>query len=373
MAKTWEARRLEVERRADRRMNAALGDLAESVGFIVQRYSQADPRTGKRLIPKQQSTRVNLRAAIWRDAVKPFFVGAGDEPMDGARPLSPYTRLVVGDIGNAIRVQAERQVAIVQKYATDPVVLNWLTGPRPQRLREIAPPVRTQYMVSLQGSVVGEIGGGDRRRWYDPFHSFVGPDGYTLSDRVWRTGIDVRSRIDRLLDYHIPRGEAAVDIARLLLPYLNPEAGRIRTRTPYGRVGSYAARRLARTEITAAAGRSALNMAMVNPWVEGCKWNLSPSHPRIDICDDHAGGGPGGDGVYEPGNFPLYPAHPHCLCYITFRVVRNPAQVVAQLREEIRQSTLYAQELQGAFNLEWLVAALMAGGFVNFIERLSEN
>lgn len=353
MAKTWEARRLEVERRADRRLNVALGDLAESVSFILQRHSQADPRTGKRIIPKQLSTRVNLRTAIWRDAVKPFFIGPGDEPLDGARPLSPYTRLMVGDIGNAIQVQAERQVAIVQKYATDPVVLNWLTGPRPQRLRE--------------------IGGGDRRRWYDPFHSFVGPDGYTLSDRVWRTGIDVRSRIDRLLDYHIPRGEAAVDIARLLVPYLNPDAGRIRTRTPYGRVGSYAARRLARTEITAAAGRSALNMAMVNPWVEGCKWNLSPSHPRIDICDDHAGGGPGGDGVYEPGNFPLYPAHPHCLCYITFVVVRNPAQVVAQLREEIRQSTLYAQELQGAFNLDWLVAALMLEGFGNFIERLGEN
>src|SRR5690606_14807505 len=149
---------------------------------------------------------------------------------------------------------------------------------------------------------------------YDPWHLWVDPNGYRLSDRVWRTAVDVRSRVDRLLDTEIARGTSAVDIADLLEDFLTPGARRIRTNTPYGQEGSYAARRLARTEITAAAGRATVNAAHANPFVEGLQWRLSASHPRIDICDEYARGGPNGDGIYAVGDAPPYPAHPQCIC-----------------------------------------------------------
>ncbi len=49
------------------------------------------------------------------------------------------------------------------------------------------------------------------------------------------------------------------------------------------------------------------------------KWNLSPRHPAVDICDDYAkrddyGLGPG---VYPPSRVPPHPPHPHCICYFT--------------------------------------------------------
>jgi hypothetical protein len=213
-------------------------------------------------------------------------------------------------------------------------------------------------------NVVREQGGGDRALWYDPFHLFVDPNGYRLSDRVWRNSIEVRRNIDRVLDYHIPLGTSAVDIADILEKYLKPGAATWRTRKPYGVNGSYAARRLSRTEITAAAGRSFLNASLMNPYVEGVKWNLSPSHPKVDICDDNASGGPDGNGVYAVEDVPQYPAHPHCLCYLTAEVVKNLAEVTADLRAEIDARSEWALEMEGAFDLAWLIEALLYGWFV---------
>jgi hypothetical protein len=341
MAQTWEQKRVAVEREADSRMVRELGDLAEGVAQVVRRYGAGR----ERMIPNTRQVRERLSLAVWDGVVKPYFIGTGINPLRGAEPQSPYTRAMVDGIRAGIRVQAERQVQMVERYAgRDAVVLDWLTGARPVRLREM----------------------GDRRLWYDPFHLFVyGNEPYRLSDRVWRTSVDVRARIDAVLDYHIPRGTAAADgIAAELVQYLTPGERPRMTRTPYGNEGSYSARRLARTEVTAAAGRSVVNASAVNPFVEGIRWGLSLSHPKRDRCDDHASGGPNGDGVYAVGNVPAYPDHPHCLCTLVPVVVRNPAQVVAELRAAIEAQTPAAVQLQGAFNLAWLVEALVTGAFV---------
>lgn len=48
------------------------------------------------------------------------------------------------------------------------------------------------------------------------------------------------------------------------------------------------------------------------------KWNLSPSHPRVDICDTYAEQDLYGlgKGVYPYDSFPDLP-HPNCLCFLT--------------------------------------------------------
>lgn len=319
---------------------------------VVNRYA-VGALASERVLPDDRRTRQALRLGVWREAVKPYFIGYGDEALTGASPNSPFTRLIAEGVQEATRIEVQRQSSIIERYADD-VVLEWLTA-AVRTVREIEP----------------------NRMGYDGFHLFVDKNGYVLSDRVWNTAVDVRSRIDRLLLYHIQEGTAAVDIAELLTAYLTGEAAPVTTRTPYGTVGSYAARRLARTEITAAAGRATITANIANPWVDATEWKLSPSHPKVDICDELAG-------VYAVDNVPSYPAHPHCLCYLIPVVRSNPAAVTAALREEIdaaqgrlglsdadaiaaRRDVLGEfvdiTKLYGAFNAGWTERALMLGDF----------
>jgi hypothetical protein len=171
---------------------------------------------------------------------------------------------------------------------------------------------------------------------YDALHLFVNPvDGYRLSDRIWRADAKTRNRINELLAHEIRQGTAAVDIAKLLERYLEPERIGIRTRKPYGQWGSFDARRLARTEVTAAHGRATIAAAAANPYVEGVQWALSIGREDWDCnCEGNATADAYGmgEGVYPTDAVPLYPDHPHCVCTLRPVVTRNPADVTAEIR-----------------------------------------
>lgn len=170
---------------------------------------------------------------------------------------------------------------------------------------------------------------------YDAMHSFVGPDGYRLSDRIWRADAKTRNMIDALLEYEIRNGTSAVDIARALEKFLQPEREGVRTKKPYGRWGSYDARRLARTEITAAAGRGVDTASAANPFVEGIEWNLSPDREQDWTCNcrENAEAELGlGPGVYPKGKHPKYPDHPHCMCTLRPVATQDIKTVVTGLR-----------------------------------------
>lgn len=149
---------------------------------------------------------------------------------------------------------------------------------------------------------------------YDALHLFVNPNGYRLSDNIWRVDQKTRNAIDQLLAYEIRQGTSAVKIAKLLTQYLRPERQGILTKKPYGRWGSYDARRLARTEITAASGRAMMAASQRNPFVEAVHWALSLGREDWDCnCEqnstqDVAGLGAGN---YPKGEVPRYPDHPH--------------------------------------------------------------
>ncbi len=350
MAQTWQSKQLRHEREMDARLSARLSQLGQEAGRLVLRAATTLNDSGQRTIPNTRVSRDALRERIWREVLRPFFIGDGDEALDGPHPRSPYTELLVEGIRGGVAIQAARQANIVERAASDNIVRTWLTGRRPPLL------------------VAQEQSGG--RLSYDPYHLFVDPNGYRLSDRVWNTSREVRRRIDQLLDYHIPRGTAAVDIAEELERFLTPGAAGLRTRTPYGIQGSYAARRLARTEITAAAGRATVSANLANPYVEGTDWRLSASHPRIDICDDVATLSMGGERLRAP--YPndavvAYPPHPNCICSLLPAVTANPAEVTARLREEIDAQTASAQRMQGAFNPDWLADALLLGYFLSSV------
>jgi hypothetical protein len=178
-----------------------------------------------------------------------------------------------------------------------------------------------------------------RAKSLDPQRRWVDPDGYRLSDRVWKGGREVRREIDRVLRDGIRKGESAVDIAAKLERYLNPDYAPLSyrrdgkivrknvTMKPYGKAGSSFARSLARTEITRVHGAAVIESAKITPGVVGVKWRLSASHPKPDECDrnasqDRYGLGPG---VYPARYVPRYPNHPQDICTLLPEVASREA------------------------------------------------
>lgn len=332
-------------------------------------------------VPDTAAVRRRIGNDVWREVLEPYYIGPTGEALHGADPQSPFARVVVDGIQRATRIQVERQAALVRQAVNDPAIADWLTGPRPAALMFAEPETNGQGGTAAArfAGLRGPDGRIDFARaradlvrprgFYDPFHRWVDPKGHVLSERVWNTAEDVRERIDRMLSYHISRGTGAVEIARELEQFLTPGARGQKTVKPYGTEGSYAARRLARTEITVAAHRASVSAALVNPMVQGVKWSLSPSHPEYDICDEYAKGGPNGDGIYPPYDVPEVP-HPHCLCHQSPIVHGDRSEVVDRLRDEIQGARAdllgaldpeSAARLQGILNPEFLTDAIMHG------------
>lgn len=126
-----------------------------------------------------------------------------------------------------------------------------------------------------------------------------------LSQRIYRSKVIANGQVSRVVNSHLARGSSAADLAKDLRGFFNPKV-------PGG--VSYAARRLARTEINNAFHAQAMNDMSDRPWITQSRWNLSGSHPKKqpgDECDAYAR-----TGLFPADRIPHKP-HPHCLCYIT--------------------------------------------------------
>jgi hypothetical protein len=199
---------------------------------------------------------------------------------------------------------------------------------------------------------------------FDDTRSWVDPRGYRLSDRLWRARQADRDAIDAILRGAVASGDDPLKAAKRLEDYLTPEAqlvrypadhpnpakrGRVKpfseqpkgvaTRTPRSGMGNYAARRLARTEVTRAFGKATIQAAEFNPFVEGLKWNLSGAHSKPDECDSKARRSSRGmePGVYTVRDVPSYPTHPNCRCYLSPVTVKDTDAVVARLRRDMER------------------------------------
>lgn len=129
-----------------------------------------------------------------------------------------------------------------------------------------------------------------------------------LAQQVYKTGALAERWVESRLDRGIARGLTVAELAKEVRDFVNPA-------TPGG--ATYAARRLARTEINAAYHAVTIVHAEDKPWVAGMKWRLSGSHPTRDICDVYANNDHSdlGRGVFPQGEVPPKP-HPQCLCTV---------------------------------------------------------
>lgn len=170
---------------------------------------------------------------------------------------------------------------------------------------------------------------------YMPPHTAL-INGLRVSNRVWQIGNETRNLFNQAVYTGIQRRHSSETIANGLVQFLTPQARQQTTSTPYGRKGSFPARRLARTEISRQWGQTTITAGRLNPFVVQIDWRVSATHKGVDECDVNAGNGP-----YSVWEVPIYPAHPQCMCHLVQLVASNRAQII----DDIRQSLIEAQQL----------------------------
>jgi len=290
-------------------------------------------------------------------------------------PLSPYMRQLWESIRAAVRIPVEQNAVILtNKLPAD--VLSVMRGAvrnpfvvakgenRTDRTNETYMSYGSYKSYNL---VSEQVFRPNPLAVYDAPHEWVDPNGYRLSDRVWNSAGMTRRHLDLYLDTAIREGRGALQMSRELERFLVP--GRtLTTNKPYSTNASYDAMRLARTEISQASQRAHIASAAMNPFVAGMKWNLSASHPRYDICDELAKGGPNGDGVYEIATYPSRP-HPQCLCYSTNVMVDTATSdsLIDELRLDIQSARQEFVNLVGPVQVEAFERLLLGQGLT--IER----
>lgn len=131
-----------------------------------------------------------------------------------------------------------------------------------------------------------------------------------LSRRVYRSEALAKNQVGRIVNSGLARGISAAELAKKVREFIDPS-------TPGG--ATYAAKRLARTEINNAFHAQSIAHNLDKPWVEGFDWHLSRSHtPRPgDKCEIYAR-----QGFFSKSTVPSKP-HPQCFCYITPRVTEQ--------------------------------------------------
>lgn len=134
-----------------------------------------------------------------------------------------------------------------------------------------------------------------------------GKNGIPLSRAVYKSQALASGLVDRTIKQGLLLGNNADTIAKSVKKLILPNVT--------GGV-SYAAKRLARTEINHAYQTTQAARYEQEPWTKAMRWNLSNSHPKPDVCNVNAlAPGPQGPGTYAFGDKP--DSHPNCLCYQT--------------------------------------------------------
>lgn len=124
-----------------------------------------------------------------------------------------------------------------------------------------------------------------------------------LSRRVYKTRALANGLVSTAINRALARGDSAADLARSVHHLIDPA-------TPGG--VSYAAIRLARTEVNNAFHAQAILDAQEKPWVNEMRWHLSKVHRDQDcVCEDYAT-----IGLFPIDKVPPKP-HPNCRCYVT--------------------------------------------------------
>lgn len=270
----------------DEQLDAFFKPLAAALRQGVTRAADTSGLIPERRLPF-------LRDLVERLVVQVFGTAPGAQ-FDGAGvPQTPFARFLTAGIRAGTLLAVDDLLAEIRD--------------RLERRPDLLLPL-------LQGRPAAEL----KAPIFDPARTWVDPNGYRLSDRIWRNGQEVRAQIDALLDYHILAGSDAVTIGAQLERFLTVAGRTVTTETPYlppyGVRGLAWPRNLARTETARAYGAATIEAARLNPFTRAVGWRLSAMHPHQDVCDHYASADPHGlgRGNYRPDDPPAFPGHPSC-------------------------------------------------------------
>jgi hypothetical protein len=317
------------------------------------------------------------------DAVQQMFVDADGRSAfsaDGITALAPYpkqlNRSLVTVTGRAVYAQRDW----MKQHIPDDVY-QWLARVRTRPLREIANPHLRQPHETVEEHIA-------RLKWlrifdpnplahYDAPHTWVDPQGYMLSRRIWNTSNSTRRKMDEMVEDLIRQGKSALEISRAAERFLLPGRAPLRTNKPYGTDASFDGMRLGRTEIAHAGNQAALIAAFLNPYVETVDIARSPNgDPTCKICPQHATIGINGERIREPypvGQAFIGPFHPHCMCHVRPNVSKTPADVTAALRalmlEDIDPALIVVTPAQANQLITDLIGPVLFALFLKWLQE----
>lgn len=214
----------------------------------------------------------------------------------------------------------------------------------------------------------------DPNRQWVPMHLWNDPNGYRLSDRIWRVGNRTRDKIDAMITEAFNEGTGALQLSQRLEQFLLPTRANLRTNRPYGVNASADALRLARSEIARAANHAAYIAAYLNPYVDRVDVARSRNgDPNCKICPAHATIGIDGSRLREPysvdsADLPIY--HPNCMCVVLPVTVDSIETVTMRIRAAMEGG------MQPGINpaaievlLQWLLGIL----FLRFVSQIGSD
>lgn len=323
---------LQVHKTQEQELKHLFENLAADVIGTLRRYTdlQANSRRIRTVIADKVTALFLMRT---NNTLAPFILFNGS-----ILPLSPYMAIIWKNIKLMTELAvSEQEQIMLKKLEKAPDVVNALKSASGDPF---------ESSVLEFHTTIAEV------NKYDPTRSWVQDGGYNLSDRIWQTSTDMRSKLDAYLDEAINSGKSMEDMAREIQQYLIPGRQLPVTSKPYGKNGSFNAVRLARTEITAAYSRSGLIAARLNPFITGYKTRRSVNGVPCNICDPIVNGG-----VYKLDDIEhAVPNHPHCLCSMIWVVSDNSKQEVENLKQKENPLLKLATALNPKRLLEYLLS-----------------
>ena len=256
----WLGRYLDVEKKYDKKLRAALSDAATNIDEVFGN-----------LVRENVSTKVErVRIALAHKEIR--------------RQMSE----LFGTTGYLIRDhrQDAAVAAVNAKLFDERGVLSWLFPDSVNRL---------QYADNLRQSA---------RRNIESVVTRILFTEKPLSERVYKTEALANGLVSKTINNALARGDSARNLAKDVRALIDPEV-------PGG--VSYAAMRLGRTELNNAFHAQSIFDTQETPWVEQMRWHLSKRHEKDpgDECETYAA-----QATFRKEDVPEKP-HPNCRCFVT--------------------------------------------------------
>lgn len=160
-------------------------------------------------------------------------------------------------------------------------------------------------------------------------------DKRTLSQRIWRQGVQTGKDIEYIIAQGIAAKKSAYELAKDLEDYVNPEAAKDwdwhEVYPNCHRKIDYNAQRLARTAVGHAYQMAQKESCKRNPYVDGIRWLASEHGRTCPLCRERSGQNNYGlgQGVYPVDEVPL--DHPNGRCSTLPVVTKSLEEIGAEI------------------------------------------